>query len=164
MLARITRVVKTSCSHSGLWSWSGERYLRFEKLEYLFLFQCCQIDFRDVLDRYLQVFLPSSYHTALNVFANIKKFLTSSYQFKKMSPSCLLIQKSSCQLKKFQTRFLPIQKFLPSSCQLKKNLPSFCQFKKFLAKSKKFTPSSRRHWPQVYPGCAQRRATPLMIE
>ena len=111
---------------------------RFEKLEHLFPFHCCQIDFLHVLATYLQVFLPSSCHTLpiqIVLFYQFKKFLPSSYQFKKNLAKFL-------QFEKFQTKFLPIQKFLPS-CQLP------AKTKKVVNFLTNKNPPSCRHWPQV---------------
>ena len=87
MLARVTRVAKTCCSHSSLWSWSGERYLGFEKLEHLFPFQRCQIDFLHVIATYLQMFLPNSCHTALNVFVGlVNRIVGAVHRWRNMLP------------------------------------------------------------------------------
>ena len=82
-------------------------------------------------------FLPYSVECFCQVFANSKKFLPSSYQFKKNLAKFLLIQKFSSQV------FANSKKFLPSSCQRKKILPSFCQFNNSSAISKQFPPSRR---------------------
>ena len=129
MLPRVTRVAKTSCSHSSLWSWSGERYLGFEKLEHLFPFQCCQIDFLHVLATYLQMFLPSSCHTGLNIFANSKTFRQVPTNSKKYLAKFLQFKKVHGNSQN-STKFLSTQKFLPIQ-----KIPPSC-----------------RNWPQVCPG------------